>query len=135
MVIPSLFVKLQNGVEMRGKGELFFINQEPKKKNILDLPWDILSVLGLDPSLLVPVCGQLEFTFDRNKILIDRLRRSYSDKNRSTFFLDPKAVSYIGLDGTLYIRIRMKQSVILRLAEPFVIAIDGNVSQPSFKLK
>lgn len=135
MVIPSLFVKVQNGLEIRGKGELYFINQEPKKKNILDLPWDILSVLGLDPSLLVPVCGQLEFTFDRNRILIDRLRRSYSDKNRSTFFLDPKAISYIGLDGALFIRIRMKQSVILRLAEPFVIAIDGNVSQPSFKLK
>ncbi|NDE63541.1 MAG: hypothetical protein EB053_04220 [Chlamydiae bacterium] len=135
MVIPSLYIKMQNGFEMKGKGELFFVNQETKRKNILDLPWDILSVLGLDPSLLVPVCGQLEFTFDRNKIFIDRLRRSYSDKNRSTFFLDPKTTSYVGLDGTLFIRLRMKQSVILRLAEPFVIAIDGNLLQPSFKLK
>lgn len=135
MVIPSLSVQYNQGLHCKGKGELYFLNREDRKKNLSDLPWDILSVLGLDPSLLVPTSGHLEFSFDKDKIILERLKRSYSEKYRSSFFLDPKNLSYIGLDGTLFIRLRMKQSVILKLAEPFIIAVDGTFQNPSFKLK
>ncbi|MFZ4772658.1 MAG: hypothetical protein ACOYK9_01545 [Chlamydiia bacterium] len=135
LVIPSLFVQTKGGIQLKGKGELYFINQEARSKNILDLPRDILAVIGLDPSLLVPICGHIEFTLEKDKILLDRLRRSYSDEFRSSFFLDPKNLSYITLDGGLFIRMRMKQSAILRLAEPFIIAIDGSLTEPSVQLK
>ena len=135
VVIPTLFASFKDELQLKGKGELYFVNHEVKKKNLLDIPWDILSVLGLDLSLLSPVCGHLEFTFEKNKILLDRLKRSYSENYRSSFFLDPRSISYVGLDGSVCLRLRMKQSVLLRLAEPFVIAVDGNLSNPSIKLK
>lgn len=135
LVIPSLWMQFSDRLECKGKGELYFMNREHRKKNLTDLPWDILGVLGLDPSLLVPVCGHLEFSFDKDKVLLDRLKRSFSDSHRSSFFLDQKNPSYIGLDGKICIRLRMKQSVILKLTEPFMIAIDGEVNNPTFKLK
>ncbi len=135
LVIPTLFVQTKKGLELKGKGELYFINQEMRTKNIFDLPRDFLAVLGLDPSLLVPVSGQVEFSFERDKIFLDRLRRTYSDQARSSFFLDPNAVSYIALDGSLSIRMRMKQSALLRLAEPFVIAIDGSIGALEVQLQ
>ncbi len=135
LVIPSLWMQYANKLECKGKGELYFINREYRKKNLTDLPWDILGVLGLDPSLLVPVCGHLEFSLDKDKIYFDRLKRSFSESHRSSFFLDPKNLSYIGLDGKLFVRLRMKQSVILKLTEPFMIAIDGDIANPIFKLK
>lgn len=135
LVIPTLWMQYTDKLECKGKGELYFINREYRKKNLTDLPWDILGVLGLDPSLLVPICGHLEFSLDKDKIYFDRLKRSFSESHRSSFFLDPKNLSYIGLDGKLFVRLRMKQSVILKLTEPFMIAIDGDVANPIFKLK
>jgi hypothetical protein len=135
LVVPSLWTKFKDKLECKGKGELYFINRENRKKNIADLPWDILGVLGLDPSLLVPICGHLEFSLDKDKVFLERLKRSFSDSHRSSFFLDPKNLSYISLDGKLSIRLRMKQSVILKLTEPFMIVIDGSILNPLFKLK
>ncbi len=118
-----------------GWGELSFTNTFKRNYNILDVPIEIIARLGLDPGIMVPIHGRLEYQIHNGKIHLTELRDSYSEGKRSDFFLSPSYISFIDFDGSIHINIKMKQHVLLKLTEPFTLSIHGNLSQPRFSLK
>ena len=118
-----------------GRGELSFINTFKRNYNILDVPIEIIARLGLDPGIMIPIHGKLEYQIHDGKIHLTELRDSYSEGKRSHFFLSPSYISFIDFDGSIHIKIKMKQHVLLKFTEPFTLSIHGNLSQPRFSLK
>jgi len=63
------------------------------------------------------------------------LKNAYSDGKRSKFYLSSYKDSFIGLDGELFIDIKMKQYVLLKITEPFTLSIRGNLSKTKYSLR
>ena len=118
-----------------GQGRLHFINTFKREYNLLDIPLDILGRLGLDMGLLIPVRGDLDFTMEEGRICLTELKKSYSEGNRSQFFLSSTQPSHIDFDGTININITMKQYVLLKPTESFILSIAGTVDNLKYGLK
>ncbi|MCY3974929.1 MAG: hypothetical protein OXF02_05235 [Simkaniaceae bacterium] len=118
-----------------GVGDLDFTNTFRSYYNILEIPFQLLARLGLDAGLLVPVRGHLEYVLREGKIYLTALRESYSEGKRSRFYLSPSQSSFVGLDGTLNVNVKMKQYVLLRITEPFTLSIEGTVRHMRYSLK
>ena len=118
-----------------GRGKLSFINTFKRDTTLLDIPKDLISRIGLDVGLLVPVCGELTCELSEGRLYLKELNQTFSEGERSQFFLSPRTASYVSLDGQLNIDIRMKQSVLLKVREPYTIAIRGTLARPKYKLK
>jgi hypothetical protein len=119
----------------RGKGHLDFINTFKRETNILDIPIEIIGRIGFDPLIFIPVIGKFEFEMKDGKIFLKDLKNAYSDGKRSRFYLSSYKDSFIGLDGELFIDIKMKQYVLLKITEPFTLSIRGNLSKPKYSLR
>ena len=63
------------------------------------------------------------------------MQNSFSDKERSYFYLWHKSSSYLDYDGNIHIDIFMKQYALFKFAELFIISLDGPVSSPKVFLK
>ena len=140
LVIEELYFKNIRGIvgdasSFKGKGELSFHNTFKRNYNIFDLPIEIIARLGLDPGIMIPIHGRLEYKIHDGKIHLTELRDSYSEGKRSHFYLSPSYISFIDFDGSVHINIKMKQHVLLKFTEPFTLSIQGNLSQPKFSLK
>lgn len=121
----------------QAKGELYFINSYKREESILEIPSNLLSrIVGLDLDLLVPVCGTLRYELKEGKFRLTELANAYSENKRSEFFLvfgeDSPTVD---LDWNLNILIKMKQFVLFKFTEAFLISVTGTLGDPEFHLQ
>ena len=96
---------------------------------------EIISRLGLDISMLVPVQGTLEYAIKEGKIQLLQLKKCYSKGKRSQFHLIHSDPSYIDWNGKLHINLRVKQYALLKIAELFILSIYGNLESPHISLR
>ncbi len=121
-----------------GKGKLVFIN--PPKKNlhntILAIPAEILTLIGLDLTVLNPISGTVLYTIQGGKIYLSKFKDVYSEGKLSKFNLNNrKEPCYVDFDGNICMQIRMKQyNLFFKLAELFTVSIGGNLKKPSYSL-
>lgn len=139
-IVQELIVKdiqglLENSATLKGKGRLVFENHAPREHNIAQLPLEFISSLGLDRSLLVPVQGTMECDLKGLSLVFSSLKDSYSQGRRSIFFLSQKEPSYIDLKGNIFMNIKMKQNVLFKFTELFVLSIRGTLDDPVFSLQ
>jgi hypothetical protein len=118
-----------------GKGRLLFTNTFKSDYTLFDIPFEILGRLGLDMGLLVPVRGRLDYVMADGKVYLTELSESFSEGKRSKFYLSPSEMSFIDLDGTVNIKIKMKQYVLLKITEPFTLSIGGTFQDLRYSLK
>lgn len=127
---------LEDSKTYTAEGELYFINSYKRDKSILELPSELLSrIVGLDFELLIPVCGTLRYELKNGFFHFTELSGSYSENKRSEFFLvfnedSPK----MDLDWNLKILIQMKQFVLFKLTEAFIISVSGKLDDPKVQL-
>jgi len=120
---------------IQGAGQLKFINTFKRENHLMDIPIEIISRLGLDMGLLVPVRGEIDFEIKNQKIVLKELKNSFSDGKRSHFYFPSNKSCFIDFDGNLQIDVRMKQYVLFKITQPFTLSLRGNLSHPSFSLK
>ncbi len=100
------------------------------------MPSDFLSrIVGLDFELLIPVCGSLHYELKDGFFHFTKLDGSYSENKRSEFFLvfnedSPK----MDLDWNIKIMIQMKQFVLFKFTEAFIISLTGKLDDPKVQL-
>ena len=144
LVIRELTIKdfkgiLDDSKTYTAKGELNFINSFKRDTSVFDLPADVLSrIVGLDLELLIPVCGKLDFELKDRFFRLSELKEAFSQSHRSEFFLEKDSEEegpYMDLDGNLKILVKMKQFVLFKFTEAFLISIDGNLGDPQFRLQ
>jgi len=142
LVVRTLTLKDLHGTigqdkSFSGTGELFFINSFKREHTVFDIPSDLLSrIVGLDLDLLIPVRGSVKYELKDGYFTLTSLTDAYSENKRSQFFLVENDLSpRMSLRGDLSILIQMKQFVLFKLTEAFVISIDGNLSDPQFHLQ
>lgn len=119
----------------QGHGSLSFLNRAKKETDVFDIPLEIIKQLGLDVNLLEPVVGEVVFEIGEGKVFLNKLKNCFSRGKRSRFFFKPNHASYIGFDGSMQIRIHMKQSVLLKFTQLFTLSVEGTVQKPKVKLK
>ena len=135
MLFQDVAGNLADLTTFTGKGHLNFDNTFKQGHNILDLPLEIISRLGLDLVLFVPIHGELDYVLKNGKVVFTKLKNSYSESKRSNFYLWHKNESYVDFAGNMHIDIRMKQYVLFKFAELFVLSIQGNLEDPKFSLR
>lgn len=117
-------------------GNLHFINSYKREETVFDYPANLLSrIAGLDLELLIPVTGDLKFDLKDGYFNLLELSNAFSEGKRSQFFLEMDPQPTMDLDGNLNIFINMKQFVLLKFTESFLISIDGVLDDPDFHLK
>ncbi len=128
---------LDEGKTWTAKGELSFINSYKREHTVLDIPADVLGrIVGLDLELLIPVKGFLTFDLKDGFFRLVELKESFSESNRSQFFLVTEGDSpSMDLDGNLKILVKMKQFVLFKFTEAFLISIEGKLNDPKFHLQ
>ncbi|MBP9841722.1 MAG: hypothetical protein KBC64_04785 [Simkaniaceae bacterium] len=118
-----------------GHGALYFTNTFKTEVHFFDIPFEIIARIGLDPRLLVPVKGTLDFEMRNGKIFLTELKHAHSEGKCSKFYLSQTRPSFITLDGQIDISIKMRQYVILKVTEPFILSIQGSINQPKYSLR
>lgn len=129
--------ELEESLTYTAQGKLSFINSFKREHTVFDLPADVLGrIFGLDLELLIPVKGNLTFALKEGKFWLDELQGAYSEGKRSKFFLVKEGVSpTIDLDGNVNILVKMKQYVLFKFTENFLLSIDGTLESPSYSLQ
>lgn len=129
--------KIGDRKSFSGHGYLHFINSFKRGHSVFDFPADVLSrIVGIDQALLTPVKGKIDLKVQEGKFYLASLKDSYSESERSKFFLVDKGTKpYIDFDGKIYINMAMKQYVLFKFTESFVISIRGNLGNPQCNLK
>ncbi|MDX8430286.1 MAG: hypothetical protein SNF33_00515 [Candidatus Algichlamydia australiensis] len=135
MAIEKLEGSLGDPHTITGRGSLHFINTFKRSNNLLDIPIEIISRLGLDQSILIPVMGDIDFVFEDGEMQLVKLDNCFSEGRHSRFSLSKNRHSYIGLDGSIHVDIRMKQHVLLRFTQPFMLSLRGTLAKPRYSLK
>jgi hypothetical protein len=135
MVFQDISGNLADERSFTGKGSLRFVNTFKEGHNLLDVPLEIISRLGLDIGLLVPVEGELDYVLKNGKMVFTKLKNSYSESKRSYFYLWNKTESYIDFSGNIHIDIRMKQYVLFKITELFILSIQGSLENPKCFLR
>ncbi|MEX1013351.1 MAG: hypothetical protein WD595_04065 [Waddliaceae bacterium] len=114
---------------LKGKGELTFSNRS--KKAIATPLFSLPKGCKVDPLLLNPVRGTLEFTLDKGEVQLTKLKNVYSEGKMSKLCLNERLRSTIGLDGTLGLQLQIKPyNVLYRFSDLFSISINGTWEQP-----
>ena len=128
---------VDDGKSYTAKGELHFINSYKREKSIFEIPSDWLSrIIGLDLDLLVPVQGTLRYELHDGYFHFTELQGAFSENKRSEFFLVYKENSpTMDLDWNLNIHIQMKQFVLFKFTEAFIISVFGKLDDPKVKLQ
>lgn len=128
---------LADSTSIIGKGRMHFSNRAKKllQNTIFQIPSDIISRIGLDPSVLTPVTGTIDYSVRDGNIYLTKFKDIYSEGKLSKFILASGSPSYIDFDGDLNIQIRMKQyNLLFKLTEPFTVNIRGNLEKPTYSL-
>lgn len=127
---------LEDSYTYTAQGELKFINSYRREHTVFDIPSDFLGrIAGLDLELLIPACGTLRYELKDRRFHLVELSESYSEAKRSQFFLVHDPPPSMDLDGNLMILVKMKQFVLFKFTESFLISIDGQLNDPQFHLQ
>ena len=118
-----------------GQGRLTF-HKSHKKQGLLEIPAHLISRLGLDLNLFIPTEGTLVLEMKDEKIYIEKLVDVFSNDRHCRFYLAKSAqASYVDFQGNLNVQIKMKQYVLLKLTEPFIISVEGTLVKPHYSFK
>ena len=121
---------------LQGRARLTFTNAVKKESSLLDTPLEIIKNFGLDSGLLTPIQGELEFDLHGDRLYLTTLKDTFSEGKRSEFYLAPgRSPSYIDLDGKMHIDLKMRQEVMLKVTEAFVLTIRGTLDNPRYGLQ
>lgn len=120
---------------LQGKGHLSFENSFKREPTFLDIPKEILGTIGLDLKLLVPITGEIDLELAGGKVMFKKLKNSYSEGHRSSFYLSGKRPSYVDLDGNIQMSFKMKQNVLFKITQLFILSVDGTLEEPHYSLK
>ncbi len=121
---------------LQATGALNFVSETKKEFSFWDVPLSLIKDLGLDPGILSPVTGEVDFSLSRGKIYVTSLQNVYSEGMRSQFELAPPGTdSYLSLDGTWNVDLQMKQNVLWKVGERLVLSIRGNLEKPKYSFK
>ncbi len=118
-----------------GQGSLYFTQKEKRDPSLFDLPRAFLKEWGLDLALLSPVRGSASVELKQGKMFLQSLKETFSDGDHSEFYLSENEPSYIDFSGALFLNLRMKQNVLLKLAEPFTLSVRGTWQKPLYTLR
>ena len=133
--MQNIFMEMGSRDSLTGEGLLNFTNAFRKENSILEAPLDILKDLGLDPGAFTPVSGEVACQFKEGKLYLTEIKNTFSEGKRSQFSLaTQRADSFIDLQGNLSIYLEMKQHVLLKIAEPFILAISGSLEKPRYEI-
>lgn len=139
LALENLQGILGNSNSLTAEGSLEFINPPEKNTNhpLLAIPGEILTNLGLDLSILNPVIGTIFYEIKDSKILLTKLKDTYSQAKMSKFYLANNAPqSYVDFDGNLHIQIKMKHyNIFFKLAELFTVTVQGTWLKPTYTLQ
>lgn len=127
--------QIDDPLSFTGSGFLHFTNSYKTEYNFFSIPMEIISRLGLDIAMLVPVQGTLEYAIKEGKIQLLQLKKCYSKGKRSQFHLVQNDPSYIDWNGKLHVNLRVKQYALLKIAELFILSIYGNLESPHISLR
>lgn len=106
------------------------------QNTLFQIPMELVTRLGLNPSVLTPVKGEVFFTIADKKIVITKLKDVYSEGRGSKFFLAGGAASYVDFDGNVMMQIRMKQyNILFKIAELITVTVKGTYSKPVYSLQ
>lgn len=127
---------LEDPESFTAKGSLHFINSFKREHTFFDLPSEVLGrIFGLDLELLIPVTGKMEVELKQGKLFFTSLTEAFSENHRSKFFLaEPEMPSFIDLQGNLHIYVKMKQYVLFKFTENFILKVEGKLNDPTFSL-
>lgn len=120
-----------------GEGRLCFTNKHRKDNPLFAIPAEFILRLGLDPHIMTPVTGSIDFEIRDQRFYLKRFKEMYSYAKGSKFHLwDEETPSWIDMNGMLSLRIRMRQyNLILKLIEPFIISIQGSLLNPHYQFE
>lgn len=123
----------------QGAGHFTFANP-PKSSlqhTIFAIPAEIITRIGLNPAVLTPIEGIVQFEIGNGKILFKKFKDVYSDSRASKFYLPTTHTpSFLDFDGNLNIQIRMKQyNFLFKIAELFTVTVKGNLEKPIYTLR
>lgn len=136
--LENLSGSLADSNRLTGKGKLQFLN--PPKKNlqntIFAIPGEILTMLGLDLTVLNPVSGTIFYEIKDGKAYLTKFKDVYSEGKLSKFNLSHSSYpSFVAFDGELQMQIKMKQyNLFFKLAELFTVNVRGTIFKPSYSL-
>jgi len=138
--LEDLSGNLADSQFLTAKGKLQFLN--PPKKNlqntIFAIPGEILTMLGLDLTVLNPVSGTIFYEVKDGRAYLTKFKDVYSEGKLSKFNLtNSNYPSYVELtDGNLQMQIRMKQyNLFFKLAELFTVNVGGTLKKPTYSLQ
>jgi hypothetical protein len=118
----------------RGLGKFNFTQHVKKEPSLFDIPLALLKDFGLDLDMFSPMMGEVQIQLKDGKLFFTDLQNAFSEGKRSEFYLAGEP-SYIDLNGGLYLNLRMQQNVVLKLVEPFMIAVRGTWEKPKYSLQ
>lgn len=118
-----------------GEGSFYFTQKEKRDPSLFDLPRAFLKDWGLDLSLLSPARGSVGIELKQGKVLLQSLKDVFSDGEHSEFYLSENEPSYFDFSGGLFLNLRMKQNVLLKIAEPFTLSVRGTWQKPLYTLR
>lgn len=126
----------EDGKTHTAQGELSFINSFRRASSLFDIPSDFLGrIFGFDLELMIPAIGDLNFELREGRYWITSVQNVFSEGKRAQFYLVNEGLSpSMDLNGNLSILIKMKQYVLLKITEPLLIAVDGKLDDPHFRL-
>lgn len=132
--LSNLKGKFNDSKTITGEGFFSFINSFKRGHSIFEIPSEMLGrIVGLDSELLVPVSGDVHYEIKNNKCSITKINDVYSENRRSQFFLID--TPYLDFDGNLNIEIKMKQYVLFKITDKFILSIKGTLAKPDLNLK
>lgn len=139
LVLHNLNGCLGQAASFSGYGSLDFAN--PHKKNfhnpLFVIPAEIIARIGLDPSVLTPVIGTVNYEIRDGKVILTRFKDVYSEGRHSKFYLssNPAHESSMDFDGNLNVHVRMKQyNLLFKIAELLTVKVEGNLKKPTYSL-
>lgn len=136
LTLTSFSGLLDESSTYKAEGNLHFINSYKREETVFDRPANMLSrIVGLDLELLIPTRGDLTFNLENSKFNLLSLTDAFSEGDRSEFFLETDPSPFLDLDGNLSIFIKMKQFVLLKFTESFLISVDGKLDDPKYHLQ
>ncbi len=125
---------LNDASTLSARGHLNFTNASKREQSFLDIPIQFVKDLGLNPSMLVPVYGEIDLELRGSRFFVKDLRNAYSEAKRCQFFLSEEKPSFIDLSGNVHVDIKMKQNVTLKLVEPFTLKVRGTLEKPKLSI-
>ena len=134
-LFTDLYFEWANPYSLKGKGVVAFVQKSSKEYSLLDIPLNLLKDVGFDPGLFNPVSGEIGCLLKEGRLYFTQMSRTFSEGRRSEFFLLEKApLSYIDFKGKMAIFLEIKQRVLLKMGEPFILSISGSVEKPCYEI-